>query len=144
RPAPGYVCVGSSRNFRHPARSRAGSVALWPRTRLASPARADPVCRRRLPEHVLVVLGRQAVHLDDPAPELRPFPPGPALALELDTRTVRQRLQRTPKVGFVGELDEGEKIAAFLAAEAVPGLHLLVQREAGRLFLVKGTKADEL
>ena len=106
--------------------------------------RAARLSRFGRPEHVLVVLARQSVEVDDPAPQLRALAGDARLLLELDPGPLGQRFQGAPKVGLVDQLHEGEEVAALLAAEAVPGLHLLVQGEAGRLLLVEGTEAREL
>ena len=99
---------------------------------------------RRRPEDVLVVLLGQPVHLQDPAAQRRALALGARLLLALDPGQLGQAVQRTFEIGLLDQLLEADDVAAPLAAEAVPGLHLLVNPEAGRLLLVEGTEAGVL
>src|ERR1700694_589214 len=99
---------------------------------------------RALPQHVLVVLGSELEHVEDPVPGVGPLPLLRAELLQLHSRSLRQHLQRATLIGLLDELDEREDVARPLASEAVPGLHLGVDLEARAVLLVEGAQAPEV
>jgi hypothetical protein len=62
----------------------------------------------------------------------------------LSTGSLGEGLEGAAFVGLFDQLDEGEDVAVALAAEAVPGLRLGVDGEAGGVLLVKGAQAHEV
>ena len=95
-------------------------------------------------EHIFVVLGGQAVQLQDPLAQLAALARPGRLLDELDAGPLGQHLQRPAKVDLLDQLHKGEDVAAPVAAEAVPGLRLRRDPEARRLLGVKRTEAREL
>src|SRR5262249_60209390 len=93
---------------------------------------------------VLVCVGGKPIELDQPAPELCPLPVTGILFREFDVSHLGQDPHRPGKVGLLNQLDEVEHVPAFLTAEAEPGLLLLIDVEAGRLFLMERAQTPEL
>src|SRR5439155_27310206 len=90
------------------------------------------------------VLGGQPVQFQDSAPDLDPLAVGGRAILQLDAGPIREQLQGTPEVDLLDLLDEAEEVAPLVAAEAVPGLPLGVDLEAGRLLGVEGAETPQL
>ena len=99
------------------------------------------LARGHLPQHVLVVLRGQLQHRQRALAEVGLVLLLRAELLQLDTRPLRQQLQRPALVGLLDQLDEREDIALPLAAEAVPRLTLRVDVEARAVLLVEGAQA---
>src|SRR2546423_12933980 len=103
-----------------------------------------PLAGRQRVQHVLVVLGGEPVQVDQAPPELRALLGRSAPLRDLDPRHLGQDAERRREVDLLDLFDEVEHVAALLAAEAVPGLLLLVHCEARRLLLVEWAEPDEL
>ena len=121
----------------------AGNAAVDPKLQVLCVNPANLAGGRRV-EDVLVVLGREAVDLDDPLAQLGALAGLGRLAPELDPGSLGEQLEGTSEVGLLGHLDELEDVAALPAAKAVPGLLLGRHPEAGGVLLVEGAEAEEL
>src|SRR5207253_10427519 len=110
---------------------------------LAEPARGEaatrPGARLRLPEHAPVELGRALEQGTEPlvAPPLLLLLRRRLLVLELDAEAPGQQLDRADEVDVLGLLDEGDRVAALAAAEALEGAASLRDGEARRALLVE-------
>src|SRR5437762_4388652 len=101
---------------------------------------APRLARRAFPQDVLVVLGRELEQGEHPLAHVGAVFLLRAQLLELDARPLGEEEQGAALVGLLDQLDEGEDVAFALASEAVPGLALRVDVEAGAVLLVEWTQ----
>src|SRR5712692_8387310 len=99
---------------------------------------------RGRPKHVLVVLGSQLEHRQQAPASIGALLLLGSQLLELDAGPLGEQLKGAALVRLLNELHEGEDIARAFAAEAVPGLHLRVDLEAGAVLLVEWAKTPEV
>src|SRR4029079_16839550 len=63
------------------------------------------------------------------------------LVFDLDAEALRERFDRADEVDLLHLRDEGDRIAAFAAAEALEGATCRCDREAGRALLMEPAEA---
>src|SRR5256886_16180600 len=99
----------------------------------------------RLPEVALVERGRRVEHRVEalPVPALRVLLGRSLLILERNVEPLREPLNRSDEVDALGLLDERDRVAAALAAEAVVGAFLGTDGERRRPLVVERAEPGE-
>ena len=110
---------------------------------LEVPARR--LASRRVPEVALVEARRLLEQREQPLalPALAILLRRALLVLQRHVEAVGQELDRTDEVEVLELLDEGDRVAALAAAEALEGASIGRDTETRRLLLVKGAEPDE-
>ena len=141
RPRRCWVSVSQSRGAKPTPKC---SAAAWSKPRSARNCR--PTCGGRRGQLLGVELGRHPVGLDQllPLPLLSCRPGAALLVAELHAEPVGEALDRLGEGQVVDLHDEGDDVAADLAAEAVEGAHARADREGRRLLVVEGAEALEV
>ena len=150
---PGHLGVGERSISLGQERDQVGAPRRVPEREVPCRLGVHLPTREQLPaglagrgvvQHVLVVLRGESVEFHDSAAGLGALAVGRRAVGELDPGLVGEDLEGTPEVDLLDLFNEAEQVTALVTAEAVPGLLLLVDLEAGRLFGVKGADAPEL